>query len=593
MIGGFVLSQLEWFLLPYESEMLYFSWNVWGLNDHAKRESVRHTILSTGASIVCLQETKISSWSNVLLKETVGAKLANQTFHLPSLGASGGILIAADSDYFDMVLLPCSSAYSLSVRINSRLVDEVWDLMGVYLPQLDNEKMIFLSELRNIQTMVRPEWVLLGEFNMIRRAREKNKGSINRRVMRQFNSIIDDLYLLELDLTDRAFTWSNEQVDPTMTRIDRFFATTEWHDLYPSADLHSMCTMTSDHCPLLMQGHSSVNFYRGFRFESFWPQIEGFNEVVHQAWNSTVNTDDAILRLHVKMTCSAKALLAWRRNTVGNFKVQMAIIQIILTLLEKAQEIRQLSSEELEFRRTLKIKILDIASAQRSCARQHSRLTWMRLGDANTKFFHLAANNRRRKNLIRSLIRDGTLLTSQEDKMNEVQHHFGQVLGTTGRSSAVHWDHLGYAPFELSELDNLIDDSEIKDVVMGLQYEKAPGLDGFIGLFYKCCFELIKNDLSMAINDFFQHRSKSLHLVNEANIILIPKGENADRIDRFRPISLINSFMKIITKIMANRLAPRMNEIISNAQNAFIQNRSIHDNFIYMQRVIMNLHKKR
>ena len=150
----------------------------------------------------------------------------------------------------------------------------------------------------------------------------------------------------------------------------------------------------------------------------------------------------------------------------------------------------------------------------------------MRLGDANTKFFHLTANNRRRKNLIRSLFKDGTLLTSQEDKLMEVQRHFDQILGTTGsRSSAVHWDHLGYAPFELSELDNSIDDSEIKDVVMGLHSEKAPGPDGFIGLFYKNCFELIKYDLSMAIKDFFLHRSKSLHLVNEANIILIPKGK--------------------------------------------------------------------
>lgn len=66
--------------------------------------------------------------------------------------------------------------------------------------------------------------------------------------------------------------------------------------------------------------------------QSFWPQIEGFKEVVNQAWNSAVNSDDAILRLHVKMSRTAKALLAWRRNTVGNFKVQMAIIQIILTL---------------------------------------------------------------------------------------------------------------------------------------------------------------------------------------------------------------------------------------------------------------------
>jgi retron-type reverse transcriptase len=49
--------------------------------------------------------------------------------------------------------------------------------------------------------------------------------------------------------------------------------------------------------------------------------------------------------------------------------------------------------------------------------------------------------------------------------------------------------------------------------------------------------------------------------------------------------------MKIVTKILANRLAPRMNEIVSVAQNAFIQKRSIHDNFLYVQRVITKLHK--
>jgi hypothetical protein len=87
------------------------------------------------------------------------------------------------------------------------------------------------------------------------------------------NNTIGDMHLLELELTDRAFTWSNEQLNTTMTKIDRFFATTEWHDQFPSADLHSMCTMTSDHCPLLMQSHSSVTFYQWFRFESFWPQI--------------------------------------------------------------------------------------------------------------------------------------------------------------------------------------------------------------------------------------------------------------------------------------------------------------------------------
>jgi hypothetical protein len=263
----------------------------------------------------------------------------------------------------------------------------VWDLTGVYGPQPENEKMNFVAELRHIRNLMKPEWLILGDFNMIRRAREKNKGTINRRLMRQFNHTIDYLQLLELDLNGKLYTWSNEQDAPTMSRIDRFLATTEWHDFFPQADLQAIGSMTSDHCPLVMQGMAAFSFYKGFRFEAFWTKIDGFNEVVQQAWTSSVRSSDAVLRLHVKMTRTAKALLIWRWKTVGNFNVQLAIIQTVLTLLEKAQESRQLSGDELEFRRSLKMKILGLVAIQKARARQHSRLIWMRLGDANTNFF--------------------------------------------------------------------------------------------------------------------------------------------------------------------------------------------------------------
>lgn len=170
---------------------------------------------------------------------------------------------------------------------------------------------------------------------MIRRVREKSKGSINKSVMRQFNQTIDALQLLELDLIGKNFTWSNEQDNPTMSRIDRFFATIDWHDLSPSSNLQAIGTMISDHCALLMQVHSSCSFYKEFRFKSFWTDIDGFKEVVQQAWTSRVNSIDDILRLHVKMVCMTKALKVWRRHMVGNIKVQLTIIHIALTLLEK------------------------------------------------------------------------------------------------------------------------------------------------------------------------------------------------------------------------------------------------------------------
>jgi hypothetical protein len=54
---------------------------------------------------------------------------------------------------------------------------------------------------------------------------------------------------------------------------------------------------------------------------------------------------------------------------------------------------------------------------------------------------------------------------------------------------------------------------------------------------------------------------------------------------------VINSLAKIITKILADRLATRLHNLVSRSQNAFIKKRCIHDNFIYVQNVIKALHK--
>jgi hypothetical protein len=134
---------------------------------------------------------------------------------------------------------------------------------------------------------------------------------------------------------------------------------------------------------------------------------------------------------------------------------------------------------------------------------------------------------------------------------------------------------------------------EIEKVIKEMPSEKAPDLDGFIGSFYKKCWTIIKDDVTQAIMSFFNNHTVKLHLINTAHITLLPKMQDAAALSDYRPISLINSFVKILTKLLANRLAPHLNDIVSNAQNAFIKKRCIHDNFIYAQRVIQLLHKKR
>jgi hypothetical protein len=109
----------------------------------------------------------------------------------------------------------------------------------------------------------------------------------------------------------------------------------------------------------------------------------------------------------------------------------------------------------------------------------------------------------------------------------------------------------------------------------------------------KKCWEVIKDDLFQAVMGFYNHKTSKTHLFNEANIVLLPKTQDPATMADYRPISLINSLTKIITKILATRLSPHMNKLVSQAQNAFIKKRCIHDNLLYVQRVIQLLHKKK
>ena len=80
--------------------------------------------------------------------------------------------------------------------------------------------------------------------------------------------------------------------------------------------------------------------------------------------------------------------------------------------------------------------------------------------------------------------------------------------------------------------------------------DKAPGPDGFNGYFIKSCWETIKGYFYSLCFDFF----KDLQSINNPFITLIPKTNNPVSVNYIRPISLLHCVLKIITKLLANRL---------------------------------------
>ena len=96
-----------------------------------------------------------------------------------------------------------------------------------------------------------------------------------------------------------------------------------------------------------------------------------------------------------------------------------------------------------------------------------------------------------------------------------------------------------------------------------------------------------------AISAVWSRKFANFELLNSAFVTLLPKKEDASNIKDFRPISLVHSFAKLVTKILANRLAGFLNQLISPNQSAFIKGRFILDNFMLVHQTTKFLHQQK
>ena len=135
-------------------------------------------------------------------------------------------------------------------------------------------------------------------------------------------------------------------------------------------------------------------------------------------------------------------------------------------------------------------------------------------------------------------------------------------------------------------------EKEIRDAVFQMEHNKAPGPDGFPAEFYQFFWETIKADLIQLFVEF--HRGElPLHSLNFGVITLLPKKEDATKVQQYRPICLLNVSFKIFTKVLTNRLSVVAQKIIRPSQTAFIPGRHILEGVVILHETIHEMHKKK
>lgn len=133
---------------------------------------------------------------------------------------------------------------------------------------------------------------------------------------------------------------------------------------------------------------------------------------------------------------------------------------------------------------------------------------------------------------------------------------------------------------------------EVKKAVFSWSVEKSPGPDGFLALFFQKIWDILAKD----ILELVEESRKGGFILKDFNnifIALIPKKAEMNSFDDFCPISLCNSIYKIISKVIANRLKPIMDLVISSEQSGFSPGRSIFEGIILAHEAVHSIRTTR
>jgi hypothetical protein len=134
-------------------------------------------------------------------------------------------------------------------------------------------------------------------------------------------------------------------------------------------------------------------------------------------------------------------------------------------------------------------------------------------------------------------------------------------------------------------------EEEVKKPIFQMEHNKSPDPDGFLPEFYQVFWEVIKKDF-MALFHEFHRGSLPLYSLNFGMIILLPKCEEAIRIQQYRLICLLNMSFKVFTQVITNRLTLVTQKVIHPTQMAFIPGRYIMEGVVILHETIHELHRR-
>eukprot|EP00253_Pinus_taeda_P002898 PITA_02898 len=347
-------------------------------------------------------------------------------------------------------------------------------------------------------------------------------------------------------------------------------------------------TLSAEECwgtcgrPIILEWRDSA-FKKGysFKFNRVFLNDPDFISLITSKWAESQASSAALFStFREKFHALRIAAKEWQSHKIKSDRRDLTSINSALESLLSTSTWDTMPFEKKNKIRDLTARKNELLLKEEITWRLKSRALWLREGDRNSKFFHSFANARRKINTIWN-IRDsgGDFLSTQEEISNEASaffhHHYKR-----GYSSPIDmfwaadpvptmFDSQAYEAFIKP-----VTEDELLSEMKASNKDRSPGPDGWSIEFFIHFYDLFKGDLLRTVEA--SRMSGNIHSsLSSTFIALIPKKKETASLHDFRPISLCNTLYKIISKIIAERLKPVLNQFITCNQHAFLKDRNI------------------
>ena len=576
-----------------------YSLNTRGLGEKVKRRSILHWIktnYSRNNGIVFLQETHSTKISEKLWQRDWSGQIY---FSHGSCGSCGvAILFPKKLDVSVNHII--NDTHGRFLLLDVTIDEQNFILINIYAPTKDkeNEQIALLNDIKNVLVDYMDKIIIIGgDFNTCLNPDIDKSGGTKENVTKYSNQITE--FNTEFNLIDiwrirnpdkTRYTWRGQTRNGIVsTRLDYWLISV--HMIYDLVETDIHPSIKTDHSMISLSFEIKNSLKKGRGFWKFNSDLLKETEYVHtiKALIADLKTKHADVTNKAFLWDFIKCEIRGATISFSSFRSKqrkqqkLFLINQLKFLEQKLDGGDDLKTEYEELKQEL--ETINEYSATGHLIR--SKAKWIEDGEKCTKYFLQLENRNYKTKYIKTLNLDNITIKDPHQILS-AQETFYKTLYTE-KEAATSCENETCSLFssnnntKLSQIEKDLCDKaltlkECSESLYELSNNKSPGSDGFTTEFYKFFWTDIKQYIYDSFNYSYQTGQLSLDQ-SQAVLTLLPKPNKDLRLlKNWRPISLLNTDYKILTKLLSNRLQNVIQTIVSEDQSGYIKNRFIGEN---------------